>query len=124
SSGYYITRSGEDPGARQLILDAGPTGMTAHGHYDLLSFELYGYGRPLIAEPGEYVYDNSKSRAYVVSTPASNTISIDGLNHAEEEGVGNKNIVVDDYQAPGDHVQWTAHHYAYSGLKGSPVVAR
>ena len=37
--------------ARQIIFDAGPKGG-GHGHFDLLNFELFGYGRPLIADPG------------------------------------------------------------------------
>ena len=50
AAGYYITRSGEDRDARQLIFDAGPKGGD-HGHFDLLNFELYGYQKPLIADP-------------------------------------------------------------------------
>ena len=63
-SGNYIMRSGNDANARQIIFDAGPKGGS-HGHYDLLSFELSGYGRPLISDPGAYKYDTSADRAYV-----------------------------------------------------------
>jgi hypothetical protein len=123
-SGFWITRSGEDEDARQIIMDAGPTGGATHGHLDLLSFELYGYGKPLLAEPGPYQIDDSAERKYVVSTPAQNSISIDGLSHAEEDGAGNPNIVFDGETLTDDSVTWTAHHFAYSSLKGSPVVGR
>ena len=71
-SGNYIMRSGDDANARQIIFDAGPKGGS-HGHYDLLNFELSGYGRPLISDPGAYQYDTSANRAYVISTQAHNT---------------------------------------------------
>ena len=73
--------------ARQLTFDAGPNGG-GHGHYDLLSFELFGYGRPLISDPGLYTYDSDR-RDWAISTPAHNTISVDGLDRAALEGVDN-----------------------------------
>lgn len=123
-SGYYITRSGEDRQARQIVFDAGPTGGGTHGHLDLLNFELYGYGQPLVADPGPYQIDGSSSRRYVVSTPAHDTISIDGQSHAEEDHAGNTAIVFDGETLTSNSVTWTAHHFAYAGLKGSPVVGR
>jgi hypothetical protein len=123
-SGYWITRSGEDRDARQLILDAGPTGGGTHGHLDLLNFELYGYGQPLIADAGPYQIDNSADRKYVISTAAHNTINVDGKSHAEEDGVGNKAIVFDGETTTDDSFTWTAHHFGYAGLSGSPVVGR
>ena len=123
-SGYWITRSGEDRQARQIIIDAGPTGGGTHGHLDLLNFELYGYGRPLIADPGPYQIDASSQRKYVRSTPAHNTISIDGVSHAEEDHPGNSAIVFDGETLASSSVTWTAHHFAYSSLKGSPTVGR
>jgi hypothetical protein len=124
ASGYWIARSGEDRNARQVIMDAGPTGGSTHGHFDLLSFELYGYGQPLIAQPGPYQIDGSADRKYVVSTASQNTINVDGLSHAEEDGVGNPNIVFDGETISGTDTTWTAHHFAYSSLKGSPAVGR
>lgn len=123
-SGYWITRSGEDRDARQIILDAGPTGGGTHGHLDLLNFELYGYGQPLIADAGPYQIDGSTQRKYVVSTPAHNTINVDGKSHAEEDGAGNTAIVFDGETTTADSVTWTAHHFAYAGMTGSPVVGR
>ena len=49
-SGNYVMRSGDGTDATQINFDAGPKGGS-HGHYDLLSFELSGYGRPLISDP-------------------------------------------------------------------------
>lgn len=122
-SGNYIVRSGSDDDARQLIFDAGPRG-SGHGHYDLLNFELFGYGRPLIADPGVYKYDSSDKRKWVISTPAHNTVSIDGKNVGGLEGEDNPGIVIDKYDAQAGYVQIAAHHWGYAGLAGRPVVTR
>jgi hypothetical protein len=122
-SGNYIMRSGSGADARQVTFDAGPRGGT-HGHFDLLAFELFGYGRPLIADPGPFQYDTSRRRAWAVSTPAHNTVSIDGLNHAPLEGADNGGFKVDAWNVRDDYVQVTAHHDAYTPLRGAPVVSR
>ncbi len=122
-SGNYIMRSGPDADARQIIFDAGPKGG-GHGHYDLFSFELFGYGRPLIADPGPYQYDTSARRAWAVSTPAHNTLSIDGANHAALDVGEDDGPFVDSWNVQDDFVQVTAHHGAYDGLRGAPLVSR
>jgi hypothetical protein len=123
-SGYYVMRSGSSSSARQYTFDAGPTGGIHHGHFDLLNFELFGYGKPLIADPGVYKYDTSDNRKYVVSTTAHNTLNIDGVNQSAAEGIDNPGIIVDQWTTAPDHAQVAAHHFAYSGLAGSPVVGR
>jgi hypothetical protein len=122
-SGYYMMRSGSDSDARQLIFDAGPKGGV-HGQLDLFNFELFGYGAPLIADPGLYQYDNSAARAWATSTPAHNTVNLNGGSHGPLEGSHNAGIVVDDWDVQNDHVQITAHHNGYGYLNGRPVVSR
>lgn len=122
-SGYHVMRSGSDADARQVTFDAGPHGGI-HGHYDLLSFELFGYGAPLISDPGLYTYDTSARRNWAVSTPAHNTISVNGVNHAALEGVGNPGIQSSGMMETAGGYQITASHRAYQGLLGSPVVTR
>ena len=121
--GYYVMRSSAGTSARQITFDAGPTGGI-HGHYDLLNFELFGYGKPLIADPGLYKYDESTNRAYVVSTRAHNTINVDGDSHDELEGIDNASIVVDQWTSEADHAQVAAHHFGYQTKAGSPIVGR
>ncbi|RYE74322.1 MAG: alginate lyase family protein, partial [Myxococcales bacterium] len=70
-SGNYILRSDDTGSATQVTFDAGPKGGS-HGHMDLLNFELWSGGRPLIVDPGPYLYDNSADRNYVISTKAHN----------------------------------------------------
>src|SRR5439155_23149564 len=122
-SGYYVMRSGSDSNARQIIFDAGPTGGL-HGHFDLLNFELSGYGKPLISDPGLYKYDTSARRNWAVSTPAHNTINVDGASHAALEGVGNPGISSSTISSVAGGYQITASHRGYQGLAGAPVVGR
>ncbi len=117
-SGYYVIRGR----GLSAIFDAGPKGG-AHGHYDLLSFELNGNPVP-IPDPGPYTYDDSPQRAYAISTPAHNTISIDGKNHDAVEGAHNRMIAVDEFTQGVNEARVTAHHYAYQSLAGRPVVGR
>lgn len=86
--GYHVQRSGWGEGAtayadeRFLILDAGPLGDGGHGHYDLLSVEIYGRGRPLVVDPGRCTYSETGPnwRRWFKSTSAHNTVAVDGLD--------------------------------------------
>ncbi|MBC7287347.1 MAG: heparinase II/III-family protein [Armatimonadetes bacterium] len=66
-----------DRDARYLCMEAGPYGY-GHQHEDKLSFVMYGYGQEHITDPGNYMYDASEWRRYVLSTRAHNTIRVDG----------------------------------------------
>jgi len=76
-SGHYVMRSGWDPGATFLLFDAGPFGF-GHQHEDKLHFVLYSHGRQLILDPGNFSYDRSRWRRYVLGTQGHNTITVDG----------------------------------------------
>jgi len=80
--GYHVQRSGWDPGARYAIFDCGPLGDGGHGHYDLLSVELFAGGRPLIVDPGRGTYSEGPPnlRRWFRGTAAHNTVCVDGLD--------------------------------------------
>jgi uncharacterized heparinase superfamily protein len=80
--GYYVQRSGWDTGDRFLIFDCGRLGDGGHGHYDLLSFEAFGGGRPLIVDPGRFTYSEAPPnwRRWFRGTAAHNTVCVDGLD--------------------------------------------
>ena len=86
--GYYVQRSGWGEGAtafrdeRFLVFDCGPLGDGGHGHYDLLSLEAYGAGRPLVVDPGRYTYSEQGEnlRRWFKGTAAHNTVCVDGLD--------------------------------------------
>jgi hypothetical protein len=75
--GYIVLRSGWEPDAIWALLDGGPFGY-AHQHEDKLNLLLHAYGRLLLTEGGNYAYDSSEMRRYVLSTRAHNTIRVDG----------------------------------------------
>ncbi len=74
-SGHYVMRSGWDRDARWLLLDAGPFG-SGHQHEDKLHLIACAYGRPLLVDAGNYMYDRSRWRRYVLSTRGHNAIRI------------------------------------------------
>lgn len=76
-SGHYVMRSGWDEDACYLLFDSGPYG-SAHQHEDKLHFVLHAYGRQHVLDAGNYSYDDSRWRRYVLTTPGHNTILVDG----------------------------------------------
>jgi hypothetical protein len=76
-SGHYVMRSGWDKDATYLMFDAGPYGY-AHQHEDKLHFILWSHGRQLVLDPGNFSYDRSRWRRYVLSTAGHNTVMVDG----------------------------------------------
>ena len=85
-AGYLTSRSGWGDGStafgdeRYMLMDAGPIGDGGHGHYDQLSVELFGGGRPLVVDPGRYTYADSPWRHMFKGSAAHNTVTIDGLD--------------------------------------------
>jgi hypothetical protein len=77
-SGHYAMRSGWDANALFMLFDSGPYG-SAHQHEDKLHFVVYACGRQLILDPGNFSYDASRWRRYVLTTPGHNTVMVDGL---------------------------------------------
>jgi hypothetical protein len=71
-------RTGWGPQDSYLLFDAGPYG-SGHQHEDKLHLILHAYGKTLLTEPGNYSYDTSEWRRYVLSTRAHNTVLVDGL---------------------------------------------
>jgi uncharacterized heparinase superfamily protein len=70
----------------RLLVDAGPLGPSyqpAHGHCDLLSFELDLAGVAFVIDSGVHGYDGDPFREYARSTRAHNTVSIGGAEQSE-----------------------------------------
>jgi hypothetical protein len=80
-TGHYVMRTGWDANATYLLLDAGPFGY-AHQHEDKLTFVLWAKGRQLVLDPGNFSYDQSRWRRYVLATYGHNTVLVDGLGQA------------------------------------------
>jgi len=75
--GYHVSRDQRF----SVIFDAGPLGIApayGHGHADGLSFILHYHGKPVIVDPGTFVYNGPPVwRNYFRSTAAHNTVRID-----------------------------------------------
>jgi len=78
-AGQLVMRTGWDPQDLYLLMDAGPFGY-GHQHEDALSFVIYAHGKYHLVDPGNYAYDSSQWRKYVLSTRAHNTVMVDGLD--------------------------------------------
>ncbi|MDH5511128.1 MAG: heparinase II/III family protein [Nitrospinota bacterium] len=62
-----------------LFINCGPPGMGGHGHNDLLSFEAYLNGSPVITDSGAYEYTPSaKWRDKFSETASHSTIMVNG----------------------------------------------
>lgn len=81
-TGYYgFTDQGAD-----IFIDCGTVGASyqpGHGHADALSYELTIKGHPIVVDSGVHGYDDDPYREYVRSTPAHNTVTIDGKDQSE-----------------------------------------
>lgn len=76
-SGFAALRTGWGQDDTWALMDAAPFGR-AHQHEDKLSVLLYTNGKFLLTEGGNYAYDESEMRNYVLSTRSHNTVRVDG----------------------------------------------
>jgi uncharacterized heparinase superfamily protein len=78
SGGFYIMRSSD----AIMVIDAGEIGMRGiggHGHNDVLSFDLWAGGAPLLVDSGTYTYTaDPAARQLLRSTAAHNALRVDG----------------------------------------------
>lgn len=97
-AGYYVMRTGWQPDAVWALLDAGHFGY-GHQHEDKLNLLLHAYGRLLLGEAGNYAYDASEMRRYVLSTRAHNTVRVDGEDQNRRANYGREHF---DVNLPSD----------------------
>ncbi|MCK5805078.1 MAG: alginate lyase family protein, partial [Lentisphaeria bacterium] len=75
-TGYYVMRSGWQPkSALYLYADLSPQAI-GHAHNDAGHFELYGYGKPLLTDTGDYFL------GWGYRAALHNTIEVDGKDQA------------------------------------------
>jgi hypothetical protein len=74
----------------QALFDAGPLGLgslAAHGHADALAIWASLDGKRLLIDAGTYAYHEDPAwRDHFRSTPAHNTLTLDGKNQSEIQG--------------------------------------
>ncbi len=81
--GGQCERSGWDPGALWALMEVGPFGFM-HQHEDKLGVLATAYGTPLLVEGGNYTYDASQWRRYVLTSRAHNVVLVDGMGQNRE----------------------------------------
>lgn len=123
-SGYSILR-GRD--LQRAIFDHGSLGMPPryrHGHADALSLLLHVGPRDVFIDPGTYTYrGDERWRAYFRSTRAHNTVMVDGLDQALQEGPFGwsqpfeTHLVYRD-ETPEGKITVIARHYGYKDRLG------
>jgi uncharacterized heparinase superfamily protein len=87
--GYYVMRSAWTRDADYMLLDAGPHGALncGHAHADALAFDMCARGRNVLVDPGTYTYTGDAAlRDHFRSTPAHNTLTIDGASSSTPAG--------------------------------------
>ena len=88
-AGYLSQRTGWSPSDSHLTFDFGGLGMLTggHSHADALSVTLFGRGKELLVDPGTFVYNGAPEwRRHFRSTPAHNTVTVDGRDQAAMSG--------------------------------------
>ena len=83
--GFYGIRHGRD----MLLMDCGDIGpkyQPGHTHCDFLSYELMKDGQRIIVDTGVCEYAPGKTRQYLRSTSAHNTVVVNGLEQSEVWG--------------------------------------
>jgi hypothetical protein len=102
-SGYYVIRNSWSDTSDYCCFDFGEiahgvfkdeTPSAAHGHADILSFELTLKGKPLIIDPGFHNYFGPLDwHQFFRSTQGHNTITVNGAGQAVHEGrIGWSNV--------------------------------
>ncbi|MCC2643578.1 MAG: uncharacterized protein K0S45_3991 [Nitrospira sp.] len=123
-SGYSIIRGRE---LQRAIFDHGALGMApryAHGHADALSLLLDVGWRDVFIDPGTYTYTGDERwRAYFRGTRAHNTVMIDGLDQALQDGPMawsqpfETHLIYKD-ETPEGKITVIARHYGYKDRIG------
>jgi uncharacterized heparinase superfamily protein len=86
-SGYYVWQSADQ--REKIVVDAGELSVTyntAHAHCDMLSYELWMNGAPLVVDSGVHGYGGDEFREYCRSTRAHNTVMVDDVEQSEVWG--------------------------------------
>ena len=106
-TGYTVMRSGWEPeSALYLYADLSPQTI-GHAHNDAGHFELYGYGKPLLVDTGDYFL------GWGYRAALHNTIEVDGNDQAR----GSHAVMLPQaWTATSAYDLFDGEHTAYAGL--------
>ncbi|SEF02872.1 Glycosyltransferase involved in cell wall bisynthesis [Rhizobiales bacterium GAS188] len=122
-AGYFGMRAGDT----YLIADCGriaPDDLVAHGHGDVLSFEMSVAGERIIVDQGVFEYVAGRRRQQSRSAASHNTLSFDGADQADFFGsfrCGRRpKAKVLHYQQRAQGFVLEGTHDGFASLRGSP----
>ena len=78
-AGQAYMRTGWDKKDIWLFMDAGPFGK-AHQHEDKLNVLMFAYGKFVMNDSGNYAYDNSEMRKFILDTRSHNCGLVDDMS--------------------------------------------
>lgn len=121
-AGYFIMRSDfGGPGrtyldSRQMFIHNGGW-FGAHGHWDLTSLNLYGYGRTLIIDPGQYAYVPPAGFDTYWNSSIHSMLVPEGRNATRDPGpsLWASNTTLDYFDGK---------HFGFNGMDGTDYVRR
>jgi hypothetical protein len=123
AAGYYGFRHGD----KYMITDCGriaPDDLPAHGHGDVLSFELSVGGKRMIVDQGVFEYNPGEKRQRARTASSHNTLCFEGADQAEFFGAfrcGRRpNVAVLSYEPLPDGFVLEGTHDGFRTLAGSP----
>ncbi|RWP08110.1 heparinase II/III-family protein [Mesorhizobium sp.] len=123
--GLSVWRGETNGRSIDLTFDHGPLGylsIAAHGHADALSLTLCIDGEPVLVDPGTWLYGSGGVwRDWFRSTPAHNTLNIEGKSQSIIAGMFNwshKAVAELVESAPGTHWKLRARHDGYKSRFG------
>ena len=108
-AGHFVMRAGWEADDAYMFFDGGPFGY-GHQHEDKLNIVVYAHGRVHVTDPGNYPYDSSQWRKYVLSTRAHNTVMVDGMEQ-NQRGQSRDRYVVSE---PLPHTWISTSDYDYA----------
>jgi uncharacterized heparinase superfamily protein len=123
AAGYYGFRHG----AKYMIADCGriaPDDLPAHGHGDVLSFELSANGKRMIVDQGVFEYNPGEKRQRARAASSHNTLCFKGADQAEFFGAfrcGRRpDVTVLSYEPLPEGFVLEGTHDGFRTLAGSP----
>lgn len=126
-AGYYGLRTS----GMYLVVDCGriaPDDLPAHGHGDVLSFELSIKGERIIVDQGVYEYVAGDRRQAARAAASHNTLSLAGTDQADYFGAfrcGRRpNVQVRAWRSSSDGFVLEGSHDGYRHLPGRPTHVR
>ncbi len=121
-AGYYLMRQNWTPTADYAALNAGLVGsvVSSHAHTDLLSFELYSQGQPVLVDNGSGTYGDNPARAWRRSSAGHNVLTIDQQDQlpAQTQWRWERTCLpeINDWRSESTYAYFSGAHEAYRHL--------